>query len=189
MPSLLYIVCYIGQLLTYAGGICIIINFQRKKIGLLKDRLDSQASLVTIIERFMNIFKVDTVEQYVALVQKKFEAEKEITLHESEATWRKRTKEGIEYATTEILALLKFATMLIAENPNNPVLIHALKEMKETNGKNSLIEVREKAMKSWDELFTTLSKDKSIGATILAQLLFRGNPDVAKLEARSPASH
>ena len=58
-------------LAAYAMGFLIIYIHQKKRIESLKTQVDSQSDVLSSMQRFISIFKIDEVEKFVELSRKK----------------------------------------------------------------------------------------------------------------------
>lgn len=166
-------------LIAYAIGVLIIIKFQNNKISILRTEIDSQSGIMKKTEQFMNIFKLDMVDKYVEIMQKKTQVEKDEAIKKIEEEWKHKAKQGYEFVLTEYLGLFSFSLNLIDFMPKNNVLIKALNEMPDSFAKKELTSRREKTEQEIDKIIERFSRDNSFAATLIQLLprtIFSGYP-------------
>jgi hypothetical protein len=115
-----------------ASGIVIKNLLERNRT--LKVQLASQESIMSSMKSFMSIFKIEEVEKYVKLNEKKFKLEKEAAIEKLEKT----AKRSIEFYLKEFDALIGFALGVINKAIFFPSLDELIEKMDDSLSKNAL---------------------------------------------------
>lgn len=141
-------------IVAYVVGVIITIHFQNRKIDALKTQLDAQSGILAQMERFMNIFKLDVVEQYVEINRKTFQLEKEEAIKKANEEWKAKAEKDKNLLSKELDALFMFAVSITFVQPSNPHLSRLLKEMDDSYSKRTLIAALRGSLEKWNKFLT-----------------------------------
>lgn len=164
------IIILIGYIVGYVIGTLIIIRHLKGKISVLETRIETQSEILSNVEKFMNIFKLEEVEHYVDIIRKKSSLEKEEVLkklEEKHKSEKKKVEETFKYFLNEIAVLFEFAVKLTIFFAFHPYLEKSINEMKESDLKHKL----SSAMKESKEEIMAMSQDWMSDLTIKTAVL------------------
>ena len=150
---------------VFAIGYIIIFFYQKNKIDSLKTQIESQSGVLSSMQKFMSIFKLEEVERYVEISRKKFLIEKEIDLKTLKEKLEATTKKNYDFLFHEYLdvsdALIKLSFAFGAY----PSFEKAITEMKSVVIKQFLL----KRIKKKKEDLKAQGLDKGIWSRFIAQ--------------------
>ncbi len=134
-------------LAAYAMGFLIIYIHQKKRIESLKTQVDSQSDVLSSMQRFISIFKIDEVEKFVELSRKKFLMEKEEDLKKIKKEFKSKIDIKNNVLSIQMLELLMVLTKLSYFVGDKSYFEKSIKEMRKGIAKERALEVLNEAKK------------------------------------------
>lgn len=137
------IVILIGQIIlifAYAIGVLIVIKNQKGEIKKLKTQIETQSGILSAMEKFMGIFKLEEIERYVEMSRKTFLMEKEDDMKAFKEKLEATTKKSYNFLFKEYLDVSKTLNRLSFAFGSYPYFEKTILEMESVVVKESLLE-------------------------------------------------
>lgn len=142
-------------LVAYAVGTLITIIFQGEKIRSLRTQINSQNNIMTNMQRFMSIFRLEDVEKYVEINRKSMEKEKEDAIKQVEQEIKLQANDAMNIIRKEYEALLDLSIKIIRTSSYLPNLSKYLAEMSDN------VQSKTALMKTYDESQRSLANSSN----------------------------
>ena len=153
---------------VFAIGYIIIFRYQKNKIDSLKTQVESQAGILSAMQKFMSIFKLEEIEKYVEISRKKFIMEKEENMKGLEEKIEAKTKKDYDFLFKEYLDVSKTLNRLSSAFGSYPYFEKTILEMESVVVKESLLE----SIKEQKEALKAQGLDRGIWTSFVAQGAF-----------------
>lgn len=125
---------------VFAIGYIIIFRYQKDKIDSLKTQIESQSGVLSSMQTFMSIFKLEEIEKYVEISRKKFLIEKEEDMKVLEEKLKAKIKKNYDFLFKEYLEASKALSKLSFAFATYPYFETTILEMKSVVQKEYLLE-------------------------------------------------
>ena len=130
---------------VFAIGYIIIFFYQKNKIDSLKTQIESQSGVLSSMQTFMSIFKLEEIERYVEMSRKTFLMEKEDDMKAFKEKLEATTKKSYNFLFKEYLDVTRTLFRLSFAFGIYPYFEKTILEMESVVAKESLLEsIKEK---------------------------------------------
>ena len=157
---------------VFAIGYIIIFRYQKDKIDSLKTQIESQSGVLSSMQTFMSIFKLEEIERYVEMSRKKFLMEKDDDIKALKEKLEAKTKKNYGFLFNEYLDVSEALIKLSFAFGAYPYFETTILEMKSVVQKEYLLErIKKKKeelkaqrfdVKIWSRLMTQYPFFKSL---------------------------
>ena len=125
---------------VFAIGYIIIFRYQKDKIDSLKTQIESQSGVLSSMQTFMSIFKLEEIERYVEMSRKKFLMEKDDDIKALKEKLEAKTKKNYGFLFNEYLDVSEALIKLSFAFGAYPYFETTILEMKSVVQKEYLLE-------------------------------------------------
>jgi len=155
-------------LAVFAIGYIIIFCYQKDKIDSLKTQIESQSGVLSSMQTFMSIFKLEEIERYVEMSRKKFLMEKDDDIKALKEKLEAKTKKNYGFLFNEYLDVSEALIKLSFAFGAHPYFETTILEMKSVVQKEYLLE----RIKKKKEELKAQGFDANIWSSLMTQYAF-----------------
>jgi len=145
----------------------------------LRAQVKSQGDIISRMEQYTNIIKLDEIQKYVEMSAKTVLMESEDKLKKQDEEWKKKADEGVRVVLDEFLALLDFSLKVTGDFATNHKYLEHLHNMKNSLSKTRLLSFQERV---WEQII----KSANDNPVLLALLIRSDYFQMAKKAQRLP---
>lgn len=118
----------------------------------LRAQVKSQGGIMSKMEQYMNIIKLDEIQKYVEMSVKTVQMEYKEKLQKQDEEWKRKAKDSFQVVLDEFLVLLDFSLKVAGGFANNPNYIELLNNMKDSVAKTQLLSFQERVWQQTKEM-------------------------------------
>jgi hypothetical protein len=145
----------------------------------LRAQVKSQGDIMSRMEQYSNIIKLDEIQKYVEMSAKTVLMESEEKLKKQDEEWKKKANGGVRVVLDEFLALLDFSLKVTGDFATNPKYLEHLHNMKDSLSKTRLLLFQERV---WQQIIKLANDNPTLLALLIRSDYFQG----AKKAQESP---